>query len=164
MILVILRRMIQASKLKAEVYARVAQDPSATIQALLVVMSVCFAATVGFGGWSQPSNFLSIPLGLTLWTIWSACAHLLGTRWFGGSGTFWATMRSTGFAFSPGVLWIFARLPGLGVVIVYASLGLMLAAGVLAVRNSLGLRLSHGIAINTLIGLLIIAILLSFNH
>ena len=162
--LVILRKMVQASKLEGEMYARVAQDPSATIQALLVVISVCFAATVGLGGWNQPSSFLSIPLGLTLWTIWSACAHLLGTRWFGGSGTFWATMRSTGFAFSPGVLWIFAMLPRLGVVIVYASIGLMLAAGVLAVRNALGLRLSHGIAINTLTGLLIIVILLSLNR
>jgi hypothetical protein len=161
----IFRKMLRASRLDSEFYAGIAGDSTATNEALLVVILTSFAATFGFVGFGQPSNVLIggivriVPLGLAIWTIWSVSAYFVGTRLFGASGNIRSTMRCTGFAFSPGVLLIFAALPVLGVALFFASLGLMLAAGVLAIRNALNLRTAQAAGVNIMCGVFVMGIL-----
>ncbi len=160
--------MIRASRLDSEFFAGIADDSTATNEALLVVILVSFAAALGFGGIGQPPNQLIgvivriIPIGLAIWTIWATSAYFVGTRIFGATGNFWSTMRCTGFAFSPGVLLIFTSVPGLGVSLVYALLGLMLATGVVSIRIALNLRIPQTVATNLLSAIFIMGILLIF--
>ena len=152
----------------SEFFAGIADDSTATNEALLIVILVSFAAALGFGGIGQPANQLIgaivriVPFGLAIWTIWATAAYFVGTRVFGGTGNFWSTMRCTGFAFSPGVVLIFAAIPVLGVALVYALLGLMIATGVVAIRNALNLRILQAAATNLLSGVFIMGILFTF--
>jgi len=139
------RRMWRAARLEAQLYEEVEADPRSLRQAGAVVGLVCAAGAAG--GWlagAGPER-LAIDLlePLVLWLGGSAFAYMVGATFLRGPHTrtdFAEVLRTTGFAFAPGLLRALAFLPPedrLGFAV--AALGdlWILAAAVVAVRQAL---------------------------
>ena len=108
------QRLKGALKLKKEVFEEVEANPELAGQALLTVAlaSLCFG--IG-GGITNPFylvlQIVSASLG---WLLWVYITHWIGTHWWAESDTrcsFKELMRTTGFAFAPGLFQVFALLP-----------------------------------------------------
>jgi hypothetical protein len=144
--------MIQAALLDADTYEEVEADHESIFQAALVVglASISF----GLGTAIQSTNAgiagvqlafqvaLSALLPPVFWLGGSTFAFMTGASFFRGPETesdFAEVLRTTGFAFTPGLLLIFSCLPparlGLGIYF-FASLWI-LVAGVVAIRQAL---------------------------
>lgn len=71
------------------------------------------------------------------WLLWSGITYLIGDKLLGWKATWGELLRAVGFAQSPGVLYVFAVVPGLGW-IVRSAVGIwVLVCGVVAIREAL---------------------------
>ncbi len=130
-----------AAKLDTATYEEVEADTSATRQAMSVVVLVALAtgiATLGSGG---PIGFVvGIALGIVGWALWAWITYFIGTTLFKTPETEanWGQLaRTLGFAQSPGVLKVFAVIPGIGP-LVFAIVSIwQLVAMVIAIRQAL---------------------------
>jgi hypothetical protein len=154
----LINRMIRASKLEVALYEEVEADTSATGQAVLAVILVSIISGIGsaiaaiFAGgglriiWGLLGGIVASLLG---WLAWSFLTWLLGTTVFKGPETksSWGeTMRTIGFAYSPGVFRFFSFIPFIGPVIAFAAMVWSLIAGVIAVRQALDFSTGRAIA------------------
>ena len=135
------QRMIRAAKLDVNLYEEVEADPGAMGQAMGVVVLSSIAAgvgaigTIGVGGLLMGTLF-----ALAGWYIWAFLTYIIGTRLLPEPQTrsdHKELLRTIGFSASPGVLRVFAVIPGIGVVISLAASIWMLVAMVIAVRQAL---------------------------
>jgi hypothetical protein len=149
--------MVRAARLDASLYSEVDADPSATGQAVTVIVLVAVATGIGAAIAGAQSGvgagiialLVEIVTSLLGWLIWSLTVYLVGRGPAEGRVTYGGVVRALGFASSPGVLQILAFLPGIGlIVLVIVSLWRGIA-GVVAVRESLGL--DTGMAIITIV-------------
>ena len=134
-------RMIRAAKLDPNVYEEVEADQSAMGQAMGVVVLSSVAAgigtigTIGVGGIVVGTLF-----ALAGWYIWAYLTYFIGTRFLPEPQTrsdHKEMLRTIGFSSAPGVLRIFAIIPGIGALISLAASVWMLVAMVIAVRQAL---------------------------
>jgi hypothetical protein len=144
-----LRRMVEAAKLKAAVFEEVEADRKATVQAMLVVVivAVCTGiATLGGAGREDKWVFDGVGLAygvvgaIIAWAIWAAITYFIGTTIFKTPGTHanWGQLaRVLGFAQSPGVLVILGVLPGIGSIVILVVFVWQLLAMVIGVRQAL---------------------------
>jgi hypothetical protein len=140
-------RMIRAARLDASLYEEVEADTTATTQALMVVVlsSVCSGIGTAIGQAITGHGSLRIGTGLfgglfsslIAWCIWSLITYFIGTRFFGGTASFYELLRTLGFSNSPGVLLILSFIPILGGLISFIVWVWGLAAMVIAVRQAL---------------------------
>src|SRR6267143_5218686 len=139
-------RMIRAAKLEVPLYEEVEADITATNQALLVVVIVAVANGVGQAiGATIEGNSAAlvgrlvggILNGLIGWAVWSYVVYFVGTRFFGGTATYGELLRTLGFAESPGVLFIFGIIPGLGGLIRAIAGIWVLVTSFIAIRQAL---------------------------
>ena len=148
-------RMWRAACLHANTYEEVEADRTSLVQATVVVSMVSFASVLGAWlrtttGHPLPENALPLPLHLLIlalepfvtWTVGSVFAYMVGATFFKGPETetdYAEVLRTTGFAFTPGLLFVLAWLPpealGLGT-LVLGRLWILVAA-VVAVRQAL---------------------------
>jgi hypothetical protein len=154
--------MLRAACLHAETYEEVEADRSSIRQAVVVVIAACTA--IGVARYVQSSGAgipdyplvlqvtLSILEPLVLWVFGSAFVYMVGATFFRGPETetdFFEVLRTTGFAFTPGLLRIFALVPppivGLGIDLLARAW--VFVAFVIAVRQALDF--STGRAIGT---------------
>ena len=156
-------RMIRASMLDAAVYRDVSADPSATRQALLVVVLSSLLGAVGAAigsTWAGLGGRFAQDVALALigWAVWAFITYLVGARLFRSGARYGDLLRGIGFASSPGVLRLFVFVPVVGGVIYWAVAFWMLIAGVYAVRQSLGVGIGQAIAASVVgwIGLLLV--------
>ncbi len=130
-------RMKGAALLEIPVYEEVEADTGATGQAAGVVSLAAVCAAIG-GALSGPGGLLvgliSVILG---WVIWSGITYFIGTRLFGGTATWGELLRTIGFAWAPGVLYILGFVPLLGWFVRIAVSIWILIAGVVAIRQAL---------------------------
>lgn len=135
------QRMIRAAKLDVNLYEEVEADPQAMNQAMGVVVLSSLAAgigavsTIGAGG-----IVLGTILALVGWYIWAFLTFLIGTKVLPEPQTHAdhkELLRTIGFSASPGVLRVFAIVPGIGPLISLAASVWMLVAMVIAVRQAL---------------------------
>ena len=134
-------RIIRAAKLDAQLYEEVEADRDATGQATAVVVMSAVAAgigTVGSGG------LLGIVGGtivaLVGWYIWAFLTYFIGTRLLPEPQTkadYGELLRTIGFASAPGLIRVFAVIPGLGALVFLVAGIWMLVAMVIAVRQAL---------------------------
>ena len=139
------RRMWRAAKLEAQLYEEVEADRRALRQAGAVVLLACGSGALG--GWLAGAGIERIAIDLleplVLWLGGSTFAYMVGATFLRGPETrtdFAEVLRTTGFAFAPGLLRALAFLPppervGFAVAIL-ADLWI-LAAAVVAVRQAL---------------------------
>jgi len=135
------QRMIGAAKLDTATYEEIEADGSATRQAMSVVVLVALATGIGsLGSGGLVGLFVGIVLGVVGWAVWAGLTYFIGTTIFKTPETEanWGQLaRTLGFAQSPGVLKVFAVIPGIGpLVFVLVSIW-QLAAMVIAIRQAL---------------------------
>lgn len=143
-------RLWRTALLHADTYEEIEADKSAIGQATLVVVLACLA-----GALSQaliwrglPANQLALRIAadviatLVLWLLGSAFAFMVGASFFRGPETetdYLEILRTTGFAFGPGLLRALGGLPptelGMGIDLL-ARLWVLVAA-VIALRQAL---------------------------
>jgi hypothetical protein len=133
------RRLIGAARLDPTIYEEVEADPTATGQALAVVLLSSLGASLG-----SRVGFNGIVVGLLtamfLWYVWATLTWWIGTRLLPGpntDATVGELMRTLGFASGPGMVQVFGLISPLQVIATVVSAVWMLAAGMMAVRQAL---------------------------
>jgi len=137
-------RIVGALKLQVPVYEEVEADARATRQALAVVVISSMATGIGVSRTSSIRSLIAGALAALLgWLIWAGLTYLIGTKILPEPQTksnVGELLRTTGFASSPAMFHLLARVPLLGA---FASLAVsvwMLVAMVIAVRQALDYR------------------------
>lgn len=140
---IFLYRVMGAAVLDGGAYEGVEADPQVTWQAAAVVLLSSMAAGIGAGGLYglHPATVASMSaLALVTWIAWAMLAYQIGTRLLAGpdtSATLGQVLRTTGFAAAPGLLQVFALLPGIAVPVFAVTTAWMFAAMVVGVRHAL---------------------------
>jgi hypothetical protein len=153
-------RMLRAALLHADTYEEIEADSSSIRQAAIVVLGACVAIGVaryvqssGAGVATNPLVLqvtLSVLEPLVFWAGGSAFCFMVGATFFRGPETqtdFAEVLRTTGFAFTPALLRIFAILPPptLGLGIDLAARVWVFIAFVVAVRQALDFTTARAI-------------------
>ena len=148
-------RMARAAMLHADTYEEVEADRSSIVQAALIVFGACVAASLGF--WlrveagasvlidARPLAFQMAIVGLEPFVIWvgaSAFSYMTGATFFRGPETetdYMEVLRTTGFAFGPGVLFAVGGIGPevMGLAALTLARAWVLVASVVAVRQAL---------------------------
>jgi len=162
-------RMIRAAKLDETLYEEVEIDPTATMQALTVVIitSLCSGIGSGLGTLTQIWDLLQFGTSLIVgsifallgWGIWSFITYLVGTRVLDGTATYEELLRCIGFSDAPSVLSILSFIPVFGGLISLVASVWSLIAMVVAVRQALDFSTGKAIA-TCIVGWVAIAIVL----
>jgi hypothetical protein len=147
-------RVMGAAMLDRGTYEGIEHDPSATLQATLVVAASSLAAGIGASRWNppRPGILLAVTgLALVTWVAWAVIILQIGGRSMAERQTevdLGQLLRTVGFAASPGLLQVFAVFPAITLPIYVVSWLWMLAAMTVAVRQALDFRsLGHAIAV-----------------
>ncbi len=138
----IVDRMFGAARLDVHTYEDVEADPSATLQAVWVVVLVSVASGIGLlgTGGGLGALIVGVVLGVAQWAIWAFVTYWIGTRILPTPETHatWGQLaRTTGFAQSPGVLKVLGFIPVIGLTIFFVVSVWQFAAMVIAVRQAL---------------------------
>ena len=135
------QRMIRAAKLDVHLYEEVEADKEAMGQAMGVVVLSSLAAGIGaIGAIGVSGIILGTLLALGGWYIWAYLTYIIGTKFLPEPQTrtdHKELLRTIGFSASPGVLRVFAFIPGIGAFISLGASIWMLVAMVIAVRQAL---------------------------
>lgn len=123
-----LQRMIGVLTLNRRVYEDIRKDPSATMQAAIVVLIVGIGSV--FGGALLLKNFGTGLIGHIIWVYvgWalaSTIVFLLGAKVFGGKASFSEVMRLFGYAYTPALLGVIG-----GLLAVFPYIGSSLGTGI----------------------------------
>jgi hypothetical protein len=149
-------RMWRAARLESALYEEVEAEPRSLAQAVVVVLLASGAGALGawFGG--HPSLRLALEAiePLVFWIGASLFAYMAGATFFRGPHTqtdFAEVLRTTGFAFTPGLLRIFGALPGLDVAGLHlpptlVSDAWVVLASIVAVRQALDFSTLRAVA------------------
>ena len=139
-----LRRMGRAAILDSHVYEEVEADTTSIGQATVVVLLTCLSGSLGswLSGHAPARVAIDLLEPLLFWLAGGAFTYMVGATFLRGPETvtsYREVLRTTGFAFTPGLLRIAAALPlfGLGFGITVLSDLWVLVAGVVAVRQAL---------------------------
>ncbi len=138
------RRMWRAVTLEADFYEEVEAEPRSIFQATLVVLLASAAGALGSGlaGESSQRVVLDLIEPLVFWVGCSTFSYMVGATFFRGPETqtdFAEVLRTTGFAFAPGVLRVLAFVPpaGVGLAATLIADAWILVACIVAVRQAL---------------------------
>jgi len=136
-----IKRMLGAARLDAAIYEEVESDPSATKQALTVVILVALATGIGTFGTGGPAGLVvGIVAGIGLWALWAWITYFVGTTILktGDTEANWGQLaRTLGFAQSPGLLKVVGFIPVLGPWVFTIASIWQLVAMVIAIRQAL---------------------------
>ena len=134
-------RIIRAAKLDANLYEEVEADKGAMGQAMGVVVLSSLAAGLGSIERAGISGlFIGTIAALLGWYIWAYLTYFIGTIFLPEPQTkadIGELLRTVGFSSSPGLIRVFAIIPGLSAIIFMVASGWMLVAMVIAVRQAL---------------------------
>jgi len=168
-------RLWRAARLHADTYEEVEADPRSIGQALAVVLGACAAGGIARFALARPLEPAELTLlvaasalePLVLWLVGSAFAYMLGASFLRGPETrtdYAEVLRTTGFAFSPALLRLFAWLPaGVGVAIDLAARAWVFVAVVVAIRQALDYGTLRAIGTFGLAVLLVMLLMLGLS-
>jgi len=149
----LLRRMIRASLLESDLFEEVEAEHRSIGQAFLVVLLATAAGGIGsaLSGHSARHIAIDVVEPFVLWLAGSVFSYMVGATFLRGPETvtdYAEVLRTTGFAFSPGVFRLLAAVPppSLGFAFTVAADVWMLVAGVIAVRQALDFTTLRAIA------------------
>lgn len=145
-----LQRMIGAAFFNAHTYEEVEADQNALGQAIGVVLLVTVCGVIGgiiegiLADEAAKGIIIGLIAGLAFgivrWALWVTVILMVGGGLLrsGGTQTSWSEVgRVLGFAYTPGVLSIFAWVPVVGWLIAVAAFFWTLAAAVMGVRQAM---------------------------
>ena len=134
------QRMMRAAKLDVNLYEEVEADETAMKQAMGVVVLSSVAAGIGSMSMGVGNLIFGTMLALIGWFIWAYITFFIGTKILPEAQTksnYGELLRTIGFSSSPGLIRVFAIIPGLGKVVFLIAGVWMLIAMVIAVRQAL---------------------------
>lgn len=136
-----LSRLTGAALFDVDTYEEVEADPSASWQALLVVVLAAVAMGVGSIGNSGAGGiFWHTVVAVIGWYVWAYITYVIGTRLLPGANTeadHGELLRTIGFSSAPGILRIGMLVPAIALPVFLASTLWMLATMIVAVRQAL---------------------------
>ena len=141
-------RMIRAAMLDVEFYREAEADTSLTQEALMVVILVALAGSIGsFIGGVISRGFgsallaliVALVMGVVTYYIWAYVAYFVGTQLFGAAVDPGEMLRVLGYASAPRVLSILSFIPCIGWLIALAGGIWALIAGFIGAREALDL-------------------------
>jgi len=139
-----LEKLYRAVILDSELYEEVEADKSLTRQALMTVALVAIIEGIFSLGAQDQGLFLGLSQAIfgsvTRWVMWALFIAFVGTRILPEPETESNTgelLRTLGFAYAPGVFYVFASLPIIGSIVQLLVPLWQLAAMVVAVRQAL---------------------------
>jgi hypothetical protein len=137
-----LQRLIGAAALDAAIYEEVEADPSATGQAMSVVVLSSIAMGIGARGLGGGMSAIAVfgVIALISWAAWALLMFEIGTRLLPGRQTHsnpYELLRTVGFAATPGFAAVLASVPGITIPVLAGTWVWMLLAMVVAVRQAL---------------------------
>lgn len=165
-----LQRLIGAAALDAAIYEEVEADPTATGQAMAIVVLSSIASGIGargFGGSYTSIAFFGV-VALLAWATWALVMFELGGRLMAEPQTRTSPgemLRTLGFAATPGLASLLGAVPGITTRVFVLVWIWMLLAMVVAVRQALDYRsTAKAVAVCLLGGILAatIALVLGF--
>jgi len=134
-------RMIRAAKLDTQVYEEVEADKNALGQAMLVVVLSSLAGGIGLMEKAGLTGLVVGMVGSLLgWYIWAFFTYFIGTKLLPEpqtSADHGELLRTIGFSSAPGLIRVFALIPGFGAIVHLLASVWMLVAMVVAVRQAL---------------------------
>jgi len=133
-------RLIGSAQLSAQSYEEVETDPSASVQAVFVVLLSSLGAALGAGVHDLGSTVTLLFVAIVSWIIWVLLTLVIGTQLLPDENTradFGQLLRTTGFSSTPGILRVFGLVPVVGHLIFAAATIWMLFSFVIAVRQAL---------------------------
>ena len=139
------RNMFRVISFDSAIYAEVAGNKGATVQALSIVLLSAFAAGVpayiAAGSEGIDRIVSQVYIALVGWVLWVSITYFVGTQIIRKQAPErdWKSMaRALGFAQSVGILRIFGIIPGLGFALTLTVLVWMFVASVVAIRGAFG--------------------------
>lgn len=137
-----LQRLIGAAALDSAIYEEVEADPSATGQAMAIVVLSSAAMGVGTRGLGGGIGIIALfgIIALVTWAAWALLMFEIGTRLLPGRRTRsnpYELLRTLGFAATPGMVAVLAAVPAVTVQVFALTWLWMIAAMVVAVRHAL---------------------------
>jgi hypothetical protein len=138
-----LYRLSGAAVLDSGIYESIEVDPNATRQAVAVVLLSAVASGIGASGLVGPRLLVLAAisaLALVTWLAWGMLMFQIGTRLLPEpqtKATLGELLRTTGFAAAPGLLQVFAILPGMAIPVFVGAWLWMIGAMIIGVRHAL---------------------------
>jgi Yip1-like protein len=163
-----LYRLSGAAVFDSGIYESIEADPQATKQAVAVVLLSAVASGIGAGGLVGPHPLVLAAisaLALVTWLAWGMLMFQIGTRLLPEpqtSATLGQLLRTTGFAASPGLLQVFAILPGMAIPVFVGVWLWMIGAMIVGVRHALDYE-STGRAVAVCVVAVALALVLAFG-
>jgi len=160
-------KMIRAARLESGLYREVEADDGANQEAFAVVALASLAQGVSlanaglFGEAGGLKGFvIGVLGGVTSWLFWALIIYLIGVRLLKHRSDMNVLLRCLGFASAPGVLKVFALIPGIAIPLQFGIAVWMLATFIVAVRQALGVDTRRAVLVSALGFLLYLAIFL----
>ena len=157
-------RIVRAAKLDVNLYEEVEADKGALGQAMGVVVLSSIAAGVGsIGQVGVKGIFIGTITALIAWYVWAYITYFIGVKILPEPQTkadHGELLRTIGFSSSPGLIRIFAIIPGLAGILFLVTSIWMLVAMVIAVRQALDYQSTLRAVAVCIIGWVIQAIIL----
>ena len=158
-------RMIRAASLDSHLYEEVEADSSAIRQAILIVVLVSIVR--GISTLTATDNLLSgigigIVGGLISWSIWAFITYIIGVKLLSTESTIssWGELaRVTGFAQTPGLLFILVLVPVVGQYLALPVLVWQLFAMVVGIRQALDYTSTLRAVAVVLIGFVVVVLI-----
>lgn len=140
----LLRRMLRAARIEPALYEEVEAEPRSIGQAAVVVLLTCLAGSLGSALAGRPPFVVATDMlePVVLWLAGGAFTYMVGATFLRGPHTvtdYTEVLRTTGFAYTPGLLRIAIAVPpyALGFGLTLVSDLWVLVAGIVAVRQAL---------------------------
>jgi hypothetical protein len=157
-----LNRLIRAAKLDVSLYQEIIEDAGTLNQALIVVFIYSMAAAYGsFGRVGATGTNIGMITTLLGWYVWAFSTYIVGARMLPEARTQpdrKALLRVLGFASAPGILRVLGFIPGLGIVVLLAAAGWMIAAATVGVKQALNYESTFRALGVCIIGMIISAV------
>lgn len=160
------QRLTGVLKLHPATFEEIEASPSATWQAVAVVVIASVAAGIGAGLTRGPLSLVQVTLAALIgWIMWAGVTYLIGGRLLREPGThtdMGELLRVIGFSYAPNMFAFFAFIPFLGRVVQVVVAFWLLAATVIAVRQALDYRSTARAVAVVLIGWLLFVLITAF--
>ena len=157
-------RIVRAAKLDINLYEEVEADKGAMGQAMGVVVLSSIAAGIGsIGTIGVKGIIIGAITALIAWYVWAYMTYFIGAKILPEPQTkadHGELLRTIGFSSSPGLIRIFAIIPGLAGILFLVTSIWMLVAMVIAVRQALDYQSTLRAVAVCIIGWVIQAIIL----
>ena len=158
-------RMMRAAALDRHLYEEVEADSSAIVQAIAIVVLVSIVRGISTLGESDnvvSGIGLGVAGGLVSWSIWAFLTYIIGVKLLSAQTTSssWGELaRVTGFAQTPGLLFILVLVPVVGQFLAVPVLIWQLLAMVVGIRQALDYTSTLRAVAVVLIGFVVVVII-----